>query len=63
MMATQNRVPVTAPQLTDAPVSLPTSVMLASVSQYTMPGGYPWVMPDHFLSKGFRPAVSEIPVP
>ncbi|MCI93558.1 hypothetical protein A2U01_0114856, partial [Trifolium medium] len=28
-----------------------------------MPEGYPWGMPDHFLSEGFRPAVSEIPMP
>ncbi|MCI93589.1 hypothetical protein A2U01_0114887, partial [Trifolium medium] len=37
MMVTQNRVPAPAPQLTDTPVSFPTSVMPASASQYTMP--------------------------
>ncbi|MCI96528.1 hypothetical protein A2U01_0117828, partial [Trifolium medium] len=54
LMATQNRVPAPTPQLTDAPVSLPTPVMPASASQHAMPEGYPWGMPDHFLSEGFR---------
>ncbi|MCI69933.1 hypothetical protein A2U01_0091196, partial [Trifolium medium] len=63
MMVTQTRVPAPAPQLTDAPISLHTSVMPASASQYTMPEGCPWGMPDHFLSEGFRPLVSEIPMP
>ncbi|MCI78969.1 hypothetical protein A2U01_0100240, partial [Trifolium medium] len=49
--------------LTDALVSLPTSVTPTSISQYTMPEGYPWGMPYHFLSEGFRTVVSEIPMP
>ncbi|KAK2390738.1 hypothetical protein QL285_064254 [Trifolium repens] len=48
------------PQLTDTSLVQPTSTMLTSTPQFTMPEGYPWDMPLHVFSEGFRHVVSEI---
>ncbi|KAK2371753.1 hypothetical protein QL285_072966 [Trifolium repens] len=48
------------PQLTNTSLVQPTSTVLTSTPQFTMPEGYPWGMPLHVFSEGFRPVVSEI---
>ncbi|MCI18765.1 hypothetical protein A2U01_0039920, partial [Trifolium medium] len=58
ILAAQVQVPI--PQLPGTSVIQPTSTVLASTPQFTMPEGYPWGMPQHVFSEGFRPGVSEV---
>ncbi|KAK2374332.1 hypothetical protein QL285_075304 [Trifolium repens] len=48
------------PQLTETSLVQPTTTVLTSTPQFTMPEGYPWGMPLHVFSEGLRPVVSEI---
>jgi hypothetical protein len=64
LVVAQNQPPTPPPQSTviSEIVSTPTSATFASIPQHTMPEGYPWGMPLN-LNGGFRPYVSEVPVP
>ncbi|KAK2450809.1 hypothetical protein QL285_009908 [Trifolium repens] len=62
ILAAQTQAQASVPQLTDTSVIHPTSTVLTSTPQFTMPERYPWGMPQHVLSEGFRLTVSEIQV-
>ncbi|KAK2455735.1 hypothetical protein QL285_003159 [Trifolium repens] len=58
VLATQAQPSV--PQLTDTSLVQSTSTVPTSTHHHTMLEGYPWGMPQHVFSEGFRPTVSEI---
>ncbi|KAK2437857.1 hypothetical protein QL285_022701 [Trifolium repens] len=60
IMAAQAQAQASIPQLTNTSLVQPTSTVLTSTPQFTMPEGYPWGMPLHVFSEAFRPVVSEI---
>ncbi|KAK2382842.1 hypothetical protein QL285_070355 [Trifolium repens] len=60
ILAAQAQAQASVPQLTDTSLVQPTSAVLTSTPQFTMPEGYPWGMPLRVFSEGFRPVVSEI---
>ncbi|KAK2370575.1 hypothetical protein QL285_083616 [Trifolium repens] len=62
VLAAQAQAQASVPQLTNTSLVQPTSTVLTSTHQFTMPEGYAWGMPLHVFSEGFRPVVSEIQV-
>ncbi|KAK2357197.1 hypothetical protein QL285_094492 [Trifolium repens] len=60
IMAAQAQAQASIPQLTNTSLVQPTSTVLTSTPQFTMPEGYPWGMPLHVFSEVFRPVVSGI---
>ncbi|KAK2369039.1 hypothetical protein QL285_082195 [Trifolium repens] len=60
VLAAQAQAQASVPQLTNTSLVQPTSTVLTSTPQFTMPEGYPWGMPLHVFSEGFRPVVSGI---
>ncbi|KAK2410935.1 hypothetical protein QL285_046268 [Trifolium repens] len=60
VLAAQAQAQASVPQLTNTSLVQPTSTVLTSTPQFTMPEGYPWGMPLYVFSEGLRPVVSEI---
>ncbi|KAK2428673.1 hypothetical protein QL285_027176 [Trifolium repens] len=60
IMVAQAQAQASIPQLTNTSLVQPTSTVLTSTPQFTMPEGYPWGLPLHVFSEGFRPVVSGI---
>ncbi|KAK2398467.1 hypothetical protein QL285_048404 [Trifolium repens] len=60
ILAAQAQAQASVPQLTDTSLVQPTSAVLTSTPQFTMPEGYPWGIPLHVFSEGFRPVISGI---
>jgi hypothetical protein len=58
VLATQAQQSV--PQFIGTSLVQPTSIVPTNTPQHTMPESYPWGMPQHVFSEGFRPTVSEI---
>ncbi|KAK2372738.1 hypothetical protein QL285_073841 [Trifolium repens] len=60
VLAAQAQAQASVPQLTNTSLDQPTSTVLTSTPQFTMPEGYPWGIPLHVFNEGVHPVISGI---